>query len=155
MEVKRFSFRALMATATLMAIALTVPQSYGAESRSASQSRTQTVVAGPQYENAPGGSMMLGANYRDLWTIPIQAKVLDLQTVGGGLSPVRRVGGNQTLGLAMKGQDGLSYTFRAVDKSLSAIIPDEFRGTPIELIVNDQIAGNFPSESLSFAGGGS
>ena len=50
-----------------------------------------------------------------MWYI---VKVLSLQTVGGGLSPVTRVGGNETLGLAMKGQDGLSYTFRAVDKNL-------------------------------------
>jgi hypothetical protein len=144
MEIKGFSFGAMVATANLMAIAVAVPQSDGAESRSTNQPRTQTVVAGPQYENAPGGTMMLGADYRDLWLTPIEVKVLDLQTVGGGLSPVRRVGGNQTLGLAMKGRDGLSYTFRAVDKSLSAIIPDEFKGTPIELIVNDQIAANFP-----------
>ncbi len=144
MEAKRFSFGAVVATANLMAIALTVPQSYAAESRSASQPRTQTVVAGEQYGNTPGGTMMFGADYRDLWITPIEAKVLDLQSVGGGLSPVMRVGGNQTLGLAMKGQDGLNYTFRAVDKSLSKVIPEEFRRTPIELIVNDQIAANFP-----------
>ena len=144
MEVKRFSFVAMVVTANLMAIAVTVPQSHGAESSSTRRSQTQTVVAGKQYENPPGGRLMLGADYRDLWTTPIEVKVLDLQTAGGGLSPVRRVGGNQTLGLAMKGQDGLSYTFRAVDKSLSAIIPDEFKGTAIELIVNDQIAANFP-----------
>ncbi|TDI46459.1 MAG: hypothetical protein E2P02_05040 [Acidobacteria bacterium] len=144
MEVKRFSLGALVATATLMAIAPAAPRVYGDESRSTSQSQTQTVVAGEQYEHAPGGTMMLGADYRDLWTTPIEVEVLSLQTAGGGLSPVTRVGGNETLGLAMKGQDGLSYTFRAVDKNLSGIVPSEFKGTPIELIVSDQIAGNFP-----------
>jgi len=61
MRVKRFG--ALAATVSLMTMALTVPRSYGAESRSATQPRTQKVVAGAQYANAPGGTMMLGADY--------------------------------------------------------------------------------------------
>ncbi len=66
MDVTRFSLGVLVATANLMAIAVTTPRVYGTERRSTSQSRTQTVVAGEQYENAPGGTLMIGADYRDL-----------------------------------------------------------------------------------------
>lgn len=38
-----------------------------------------------------------------------------------------RVGGMQTLGLAMKGQDGRNYMFRGVDKDLTHIVPEEFQ----------------------------
>ena len=33
-------------------------------------------------------------------------------TFAGGLTPVRQVGSMQSMGLAMKGADGRSYTFR-------------------------------------------
>lgn len=151
MQINRIRFGVLVAIVNLMAVAVTLAQNDGAESGSTSQSQTQTVIAGKKYENAPGGTILLGADYRDLWTTPIEIKVLDLQKVGGGLSPVMRVGGNQTRGLAMKGEDGLSYTFRAVDKSLSAIVPDQFKGSPVELIINDQIAGVFPGVQVVVA----
>ncbi len=60
---------------------------------------------------------------------PSKSRSLDLQSFAGGLRPVMRVGGMQTLGLAMKGQDGRNYTFRGVDKDLTHIVPEEFQGT--------------------------
>ena len=142
MRERDVTFGTLVAIASLTAVSLAAPGfSAGREQL---PGKTQTVVAGEQYKNAPGSAFLFGADYRQLWATPIEVEVLDLRAVGGGLSPVMRVGGNQTKGLAMKGQDGLSYTFRSVDKSLSAILPEPFKGTPIELIFNDQIAGNFP-----------
>jgi len=31
-----------------------------------------------------------------------------------------------------------------VDKDPTELVPEEFRDTPVEMIVHDQIAGNFP-----------
>ena len=53
---------------------------------------------------------------RRKWTLLFVAEVLDLQTYAGGLTPVRQVGSMQSLGLALKGKDGRSYTFRTFDK---------------------------------------
>ncbi len=108
--------------------------------------RTATVIAGEQYASPPGGQKwLLGADYRDLWTTPIEVEVLDLQTFAGGLTPVMRVGGMQTLGLALRGQDGRDYSFRSVDKVYSEeTIPPSFRGTFLEDVIQDQIAANFP-----------
>jgi len=112
----------------------------------AAQARTQEVTAGPQYGKPPyGGTKFLGKDYRDLWTTPIEVEVLDLATFAGGLKPVMRVGGLETLGLALKGQDGRDYTFRSVDKEYSEeIMPPAFRGTLVADIIQDQIAANFP-----------
>jgi hypothetical protein len=113
------------------------------------QSRKQTVVAGKRYAAAPGGQeWILGRDYRDLWLAPIEVEVLDLQNVAGGLKPVMRVGGRQTLGLAMKGSDGRDYTFRGVDKGVSGIVPEEFQGTGVESIAQDQIAASFPGSDI-------
>jgi hypothetical protein len=110
---------------------------------------TRTVVAGARYRTAPGGQhWILGRDYRDLWAAPIEVEVLDLNGVAGGLSPVMRVGGRQTLGLAMKGADGRDYTFRAVDKGVGGLVPEEFLGTAVEEIAQDQIAASFPAAEV-------
>jgi hypothetical protein len=59
-----------------------------------------------------------------------------------------RVGGMQTLGLAMKGQDGRDYTFRGVDKGVTGIVPEEFQGTAVEDIAQDQIAASIPGSDV-------
>jgi hypothetical protein len=99
------------------------------------EAETRTVVAGARYETAPGGQhWILGRDYRDLWAAPIEVEVLELRQVGGGLTPVTRVGSRQTLGLALKGEDGRDYTFRGVDKGVGRLVPEQFLGTAVEKI---------------------
>ena len=74
--------------------------------------KTGQVTIAPQYQAGGFHRWLWGNDYRDLWTASIDVPVLDLQTFAGGLKPVRRVGGQQTKGLAMKGADGRDYTFR-------------------------------------------
>jgi hypothetical protein len=107
--------------------------------------RTETVIAGEQYAKVPGaGRFMLGNNYRDLWTVPVEIQVLDLQTTAGGLKPVRLIGGNESRGLALKGNDGRDYSFRPVKKDLRKIVPPEFQDSIVEDIVQDQISATVP-----------
>ena len=80
---------------------------------------------------------LLGSGYRDLWAEPIEAEVLDLGSTAGGLTPVMTVGGLQTLGLALAGEDGRSYTFRSVDKGSPLVLPEGFRGSGVELFTQD------------------
>jgi hypothetical protein len=125
---------------------LVIPAGLEAQSDSTAKVRTTTVIASEQYGRPPGGqTFFLGKDYRDLWTTPIEVEVLDLQSFAGGLKPVMRIGGNQTLGLALKGRDGRDYSFRSVDKDYSdQVVPPAFQGTIIEEIIQDQIAANFP-----------
>ena len=116
-----------------------------------SSARTRTVVAGDRYRAGAFHRFLLGSDYRDLWTAPVEVPELDLRTCAGGLRPVRRVGGQQTPGLAMKGADGRDYTFRGLDKDPSEILPSEFHGTFVDRIVQDQIASSFPGASVAVA----
>lgn len=109
---------------------------------------TVEVVAGPGYEAGGLKRFFFGDGYRDLWTTPIQVQVLDMERTAGGLEAAFRVGGAQTKGLAIAGADGRSYTFRAVDKDPSSILPPELRNTPFEKIVQDQISSSFPGAPL-------
>jgi hypothetical protein len=111
----------------------------------ASAAETRKVVIAPEYEAGGFHRWLWGTDYRALWTTPITVEVLDLKTFAGGLKPAFRVGGQETKGLAMKGADGRDYTFRALDKDPTTILPEELRDTWAKSLVQDQIAANNPA----------
>src|SRR6185436_9690023 len=103
----------------------------------------------PEYSAGGFHRAMLGSSYRDLWTTPVELPVLDLSKEGGGgLKPVRRVGGQQTKGLALVGNDGRAYTFRGVEKDPSNILPEELHDTFVEDLLRDQMAAQHPAGAL-------
>jgi hypothetical protein len=106
------------------------------------------VAPGPQYRAGGFHRAMLGSSYRALWATPVAVEVLDLATEAGGLTVVRRVGGQQTLGLALAGQDGRSYTFRGLDKDPTNILPEELHDTFVEELVRDQMSAQHPAGAL-------
>ncbi|HKB28302.1 MAG TPA: hypothetical protein VKC59_04695, partial [Candidatus Limnocylindrales bacterium] len=103
------------------------------------------VVVGEHYRASGGYRWLWGRDYRALWTEPIQVEVLDLRTFAGGLTALRRVGGRETKGLALRGADGREYTFRGIDKDPTSILPEELRDTWARDLVRDQIAANHPA----------
>jgi hypothetical protein len=72
------------------------------------RSRPESVTVTPGALYAAGGlhRFFFGDHYRDLWTTPIRVQVLDLQRFAGGLTPVKRGGGEQTKSLRFDGGDG-------------------------------------------------
>jgi hypothetical protein len=114
----------------------------------ADEAKTRQVVAGPQYAASGLHNFFFGSDYRNLWTTPVTVEVLDLQSEAGGLAPVRRVGGQQTKGLALKGKDGRNYTFRGLDKDATELVEEELRGTVVERTLQDQMAAQHPASEL-------
>lgn len=108
----------------------------------------KVVVAGKDYRAGGLHRLFFGDDYRDLWTTPIEVEVLDLGKEAGGLRPVTRVGGQQTKGLALRGNDGRNYTFRGLDKDPSSILPPDLQGTFADRIVQDQIAAGHPAGAV-------
>jgi hypothetical protein len=119
-----------------------------AEAYAQEKPRTERVTAGPEYRAGGFHRAMLGVSYRDLWTTPIEAEVLDLAKEAGGLKPVRRVGGQQTKGLAFVSSDGRSYTFRGVEKDPSNILPEELHDTFVQDLLRDQMAAQHPAGAV-------
>ena len=81
----------------LPALALAVP------ALAQDEPQTRTVAPGPHYRAGGFHRTMLGSSYRELWSTPVTVEVLDLAREAGGLSVVRRVGGQQTLGQLPQG----------------------------------------------------
>ena len=112
---------------------------------------TRSVAAGPQYAAGAFHEFLFGRGYRDLWTTPVEVPVLDLQTTGGGLTPVRVVGQAQGLGLAFKGADGKAYTFRSLHKHPERMLPEEWRDRFPAKIAQDQSSHTHPAAGQIFA----
>ncbi|HEV8266673.1 MAG TPA: hypothetical protein VGR00_00510, partial [Thermoanaerobaculia bacterium] len=110
-----------------------------------------TVAPGPEYAAGGFHRFILGAHYRDLWTTPIEAEVLDLGTFAGGLTPKRRGGGKQTASLRFVGADGREYAFRSVNKDPSPVLPPELRETIAGRVLRDQISSSHPGAPLVVA----
>ena len=89
-----------------------------------------------------------GSNYRDLWTTPIEVAVLDLDSVGGGLTPLRTGGFGQSISLHFTGKDGRRYTVRSLDKDATRRVPDIVKDTVVGEVLQDLISAMLPTAAL-------
>ena len=110
-----------------------------------------TLPAGRQYIASGSKMFWWGSHYRREWATEVRFPVLNLDTAKGGLTPQKLGGGHQTKTLRLTGGDGREYVLRTIDKSLDVLIPDEFNGTFINDIVNDQISTAHPYGPLAIA----
>lgn len=95
-----------------------------------------------------------GERYSKYYATKIKAKTVDLDTLYGGLTPVRKGGGNQSRSLRLKHADGRQFVMRALKKSaeryLQAMafqeqyIIGKFEGTPVEDILEYFYTGSHP-----------
>ena len=110
--------------------------------------RTHLVVPGERFQADPSKRWFYGDNYRDLWTTPIEVAVLDLDSVGGGLTPLRTGGFGQSISLHFTGQDGRRYTVRSLDKDPTKRLEDEIKNTIVGEVLQDQISTLLPTAAL-------
>jgi hypothetical protein len=109
--------------------------------------RSVTVIPGAEYDAGSFTRALLGNGWRDVWTTPVKAPVLDMETYGGGLKFKERGGGFHSLVLHLQEQDGWrEYRFRSVDKFPK--VPPTFEGTTIGRIWKDQVSILFPAAPL-------
>ncbi|NJB36744.1 metallophosphoesterase [Croceivirga sp. JEA036] len=95
-----------------------------------------------------------GERYRKYYATPVKAKTVDLDTLFGGLKPVRKGGGHQSKSLRLEAKDGRQYVMRALKKSaelyLQALafkneyVIGEFENTKTEEILADFYTGSHP-----------
>lgn len=109
---------------------------------------TKIVVAGDAFKAGPFKRQFFGEHYRDTWAIPIKVKYLDLNTFGGGLTPLKLGGGKQTTSLQLQGKDKNIYQFRTIAKNPAALLPEGFLKTFAEDFVQDQISSAHPYGAL-------
>ena len=110
---------------------------------------TRRILApGPQYRASGLHRFLLGTEYRELWTTPIDVAVLDLNTFAGGIKALGKTGGQETKTLKFGTPDGRQFFFRSIDKDPSLTLPVELRGTVAARVVQDQIKSANPTAPL-------
>ena len=109
---------------------------------------THVVVPGERFRAGAFKRWLYGSDYRDLWTTPIEVEVLDLDRVGGGLTPLRTGGFGQSISLHFTGEDGRRYTVRSLDKDPTKRIWDELKGTIADDLLQDLISALLPTGAL-------
>jgi hypothetical protein len=114
----------------------------------AQDAQRRTATAGPEYRASGTLRRWFGEGYRDVWTAPFEAPVLDLSREAGGLEPVRQVGGLQTAGLALRGADGKSYTFRSLHKEPERLLPAEWRQSWPAKLLRDATSATHPGAAV-------
>ena len=110
--------------------------------------KTHVVVPGERFRASGFKRWLYGSDYRDLWTTPIKVAVLDLDSVGGGLTPLRTGGFGQSISLHFTGEDGRRYTVRSLDKDPTKRIWDELKDTIADDFLQDQISALLPTGAL-------
>lgn len=137
-------------SAVLLVIASTTRTEAQAQSNTASPGTPiVSKVPGPQYQATAFQRTMFGSGWRDVWTTPVTAPVLDLETYGGGLKLDRRGGGFYSLVLHFSEKDGWrEYRFRSVDKIPKESQNETLRGTLAGRIWQDQVSIMFPGAPL-------
>jgi hypothetical protein len=114
----------------------------------ADQPRAVVVEVGERYRASWLTRLLLGGQWRDLWTTPIEVPVLDLASFDGGLTPAREGGGLQTKNLHFKSANGHRWVFRSVDKDPTRILSPELRQSILGNIAQDLTSTINPGGAL-------
>lgn len=106
------------------------------------------VSASKQYRASRGKQYFFGSNYRKAWETEIDVPVFYLGDQKGGLNILQKGGGQQTLSLRLADSTGREYVLRSVEKNPEAAVPEMFRKTFAQDIVQDQISASHPYAAL-------
>lgn len=109
-----------------------------------------TVTAGREYDVGPLTRTLFGDGWRAVWTAPVTVPVFDMSRYAGGVKPTERGGGNQTVSLRFREENGWrEYHFRSVNKDpVTLAMPSAIRGTTLGNIVQDLTSSLFPAAGL-------
>jgi hypothetical protein len=104
--------------------------------------------ASMQYRAGRSRELLLGANYRDAWEKEIEIPVFHLSSEKGGLKVLQKGGGQQTLSLRLADSTGREYVIRSIEKYPEGAVPEMFRKTFAQDLVQDQISASHPYAAL-------
>jgi hypothetical protein len=110
-------------------------------------SGSKIILAG-DYQASSFLRFFMGDHWRNLWITPIKVPVLNLNSFAGGLTPIKKGGGQQTRSLTLRGENGKEYKFRSINKDVSKGLPSDFMGSVVDEFMQDQISVINPASSV-------
>lgn len=115
---------------------------------------TDQEITSPVYETAEVErsnfyTNLMGDHYRELYYLPINLPVLNLDSIHGGLKPYRRGGGQSTQSLHTAGGNGQLYQIRSVRKNPANLLPNTLEQTFAADLARDQFTAVHPYAPLT------
>ncbi|MDT0631281.1 BamA/TamA family outer membrane protein [Rubrivirga litoralis] len=98
----------------------------------------------PRFSDGAVARTLFGDRYRDAWHTRVEVPVVDMGTEAGGLTPIKRSGGNQTTGLRLESGDGHVYDFRLLEKGGTGQVPADLRDGLVSDVVLELRAAAIP-----------
>ena len=93
--------------------------------------------------------IIMGQNYREEWSTPVTMKVFNLNKEKGGFVITGIGGGKQTKSLRLKDKSGKEWVLRAIDKNPTQALPENFRGTLAQDVVQEFNSAAHPYGALT------
>jgi len=93
--------------------------------------------------------IFLGNNYRKEWATPVHLKVFNINKEKGGFTIVSLGGGKQTQSLRLKDKNGREWTLRSINKDPQGALPENFRNSVAQAVVQDMISASHPYGALA------
>ena len=109
---------------------------------------TIVMPAEPGYEAGWLQRFFLGSNLREVWTTPVEVPYFDIGRERGGLVPLKRGGGNQSISVRLEAPDEKQYVLRSVNKDGRRILPVEIQYTFVAPISQDFLSYSNPYGAL-------
>ena len=104
-----------------------------------------TVPIDTIYNDVSGFHRLIsGKNYRKEWATPVHLKVFRIKSTMGGFKIDKIGGGHQTKSLKLEDKNGRKWNLRTVDKDPAGALPEAFKGTIAQKIVQDMISAQSP-----------
>lgn len=110
-------------------------------------------VHGKEYDRNGIGTLIFGDHYRNTFSSILTIPQLDLSDHLGGLTPIKKGGGNQTSSLRLEANDGRQYTMRSLEKDPSATLGYELsKSRTVSKVVEDAFTASHPLSALPVKG---
>jgi len=93
---------------------------------------TTSVYTKDEVSKGKAYKFIWGKHYREYYGKPIKAQVVSLDTLMGGLVPLRKGGGHQSNSLRLEDKDGKEYVMRALRKNSNKFLQSMFLDRNIE-----------------------
>jgi Omp85 superfamily domain/Calcineurin-like phosphoesterase len=107
-----------------------------------------TGAAASELRAGPFKRFFLGQAHRPAWTTPVTIPVLDVDRIAGGIRPIQRGGGQQTVSVRLENEAGHQFVLRSMDKDPTLTLPAELRATVARDVVLDQVSILHPYGAL-------
>ena len=111
---------------------------------------TITISASDKYPPIAGmRKFVMGQNYRHEWSTPVHMKVFNLKTEKGGFRILSLGGGKQTKSLRLRDKQGKEWVLRSIDKNPTKALPEHFRNTLAQDVVQEFNSAAHPYAPLT------